>query len=303
MFAAIESGHDEPELPAVLGAIGDAQRHRVAGTGDGDRLPSSSIVPASAGGDPEERQPDVGASRADQTGETQAPPRRGGRTRRPGRRPRGADPRTDSRTAPGCAPLALEQLPHLATDHVAGWRWPASARARGVVEIQRPSRRIVTRSAISKTSSMRWEMKRIATPCWRRACTMRKSRCTSCAESDAVGSSMISTRTSSEMALAISTVCCSARVRPRAGSPTSRLHVEPGEDLARLAFHAPPVDDLAPIAVADEDVLGDRQVGEDHRLLVDGGDAEALGILGRGDADRLAIDAGSRRCPAAGRRS
>jgi hypothetical protein len=51
--------------------------------------------------------------------------------------------------------------------------------------------------------------------------TMRKSRCTSCAEREAVGSSMISTRTSSEIALAISTVCCSARVRPRAGSPTS----------------------------------------------------------------------------------
>ena len=120
---------------------------------------------------------------------------------------------------------------------------------------------------------------------------MRKSRCTSWAESEAVGSSMIRTRTSSEIALAISTVCCSARVSPRAGSPTSSRTSSRAEDLARLAFHAPPVDDLAAIAVADEDVLGDRQVREDHRLLVDGRDAEALRVLGGGDADRRAIDA------------
>ncbi len=80
-------------------------------------------------------------------------------------------------------------------------------------------------------------------------------------------------------------------------------HVEPGEDLARLAFHAPPVDDLAAVTVADEDVLGDRQVREDHRLLVDGGDAEALRILGGGDADRRAVDADLAAVLAAGRRS
>ena len=92
------------------------------------------------------------------------------------------------------------------------------------------------------------------------------------------------------------------------GQPAGRLadvepHVEPGEDLARLALHPAPVDDLAAVAVADEDVLGDREVGEDHRLLVDGGDAEALRVLGGGDADRLRRRCGSRRCPAAGRRS
>jgi hypothetical protein len=42
--------------------------------------------------------------------------------------------------------------------------------------------------------------------------------------------------------------------------------------------------------VADEDVLGDRQVRENHRLLIDRGDAEALRILGGGDADRRAVD-------------
>ena len=80
-------------------------------------------------------------------------------------------------------------------------------------------------------------------------------------------------------------------------------HVEPGEDLARLAFHAAPVDDLAAVAVADEDVLGDGEVREDHRLLVDGGDAEALRVLGGGDADRRAVDADLAAVLPAGRRS
>ena len=44
---------------------------------------------------------------------------------------------------------------------------------------------------------------------------------TSCAESAAVGSSMIRTRTSSESALAISTACCEATVRPLASLRTS----------------------------------------------------------------------------------
>ena len=44
--------------------------------------------------------------------------------------------------------------------------------------------------------------------------------------------------------------------------------------------------------MADEDVLGDRQVGEDHRLLVDGGDAEALRVLrGLAGRDRRPVDA------------
>ena len=44
---------------------------------------------------------------------------------------------------------------------------------------------------------------------------------TSCADSAAVGSSMISTRTSSDSAFAISTACCEATVRPLASVRTS----------------------------------------------------------------------------------
>ena len=74
-----------------------------------------------------------------------------------------------------------------------------------------------------------------------------------------------------------------------------RLHdvhadVEPRQDrLGRLA-HAAPVDDAPAIAVADEDVLRHRQVGEDHGFLVDGRHGVRLGVEGAVDVDRLAVD-------------
>ena len=95
------------------------------------------------------------------------------------------------------------------------------ASRRGREEIHLPSRSTVMRSAMRKTSSRRWPMKRIATPWLRSAVTSLKSWSTSWAESEAVGSSMMSTRTLSEMARAISTACWAASVRPRAGMRTS----------------------------------------------------------------------------------
>ena len=83
---------------------------------------------------------------------------------------------------------------------------------------------------------------------------------------------MISTRTLSEMALAISTACCEARVRPRAGCARP-VDVELGQNRFGLGVHLAPVQYPASILVADEDVLSHVQVGEDHGFLVDGGDA------------------------------
>jgi hypothetical protein len=42
--------------------------------------------------------------------------------------------------------------------------------------------------------------------------------------------------------------------------------------------------------VADEDVFRHVEVGEDHRLLVDGGDAQRLRLLRVADVHRLAVD-------------
>ena len=84
-----------------------------------------------------------------------------------------------------------------------------------------PSRKTVARSHRSKTSSRRWLTNRIETPRSRSCRTIVNSRSTSWADSDAVGSSRISTRASTESDLAISMSCWSAIDRPRTGAPTS----------------------------------------------------------------------------------
>ncbi len=70
------------------------------------------------------------------------------------------------------------------------------------------------------------------------------------------------------------------------------VYAQPLEEGARLAVHAGPVDPPAAAEghPAHEDVLGDRQVGEERRLLVDDGDARVL-RLGRGaEVDLLAAE-------------
>ena len=95
--------------------------------------------------------------------------------------------------------------------------------AAGCEETKRPSLKTVTRSEIVNTSSIRWLMNKMETPFSLSRRVSLKSWSTSCAESEAVGSSIIKTRVSSEIALAISTACCAARVKPRAELRTSSL--------------------------------------------------------------------------------
>ena len=53
-----------------------------------------------------------------------------------------------------------------------------------------------------------------------------------------------------------------------------------GEDRFGLAKHLSPVDDGAAILVADENVLGDVEIGKQQRLLIDCGDAQSLRLGG-----------------------
>ena len=64
-------------------------------------------------------------------------------------------------------------------------------------------------------------MNTTAVPCSRRLSATPNSRATSAADSAAVGSSITTTRASSDKALAISTSCCSAIDRPPAIRPGS----------------------------------------------------------------------------------
>ena len=100
--------------------------------------------------------------------------------------------------------------------------------ARSAVGDRRGGRRgsTVARSHSSKTSSRRWLTNRIATPRSRSRRTIVNSRSTSWADSDAVGSSRIRTRASTDSDLAISISCWSAIDRPRTGAPDVELDVE-----------------------------------------------------------------------------
>ena len=118
-------------------------------------------------------------------------------------------------------------------------------------------------------------MNSTATPRVAERPTWSNRRSTSCADSDAVGSSMISTRASREIALAISTACCAATASVFAGARGSTSMSSERRIAVGLVVHPPPAHDAAAVAVADEDVLGDAEVGEDHRLLVDGDDPAA----------------------------
>ncbi len=235
-------GEDQPEVVAVLGRVGDAVARAPRGTPDRDRLVVDPDLAGVGGSDPEQGQADVGPSRADESGEAERPRRPGPRTRRRrrrlrvrGRGPRAPPARVRSASAMNSCSSGLPTMSRIAVSAVAS---PV-----GRVEIQRPSRRTVTRSAISKTSSIRCEMNRIATPSARSDRMIRKRRSASWAESDAVGSSMIRTRTLSEIALAISRVCCSAGVRPRAGSSTSRRTPSLSKHGLGVTAHPPPVDE------------------------------------------------------------
>ena len=126
-----------------------------------------------------------------------------------------------------------------------------------------------------------------------RADDARRAARPRCPESAAVGSSMIRTRASKDSALAISTICWSAIDRPRAGRSGSSRDAEAVEQALDLvaASRARSIRPSAPQRLAaHEDVLGDREVGEERRLLVDDGDAGVARVGGAVEVDRLAVD-------------
>ena len=171
--------------------------------------------------------------------------------------------------------------------------WSTVVSAIGWVETYSPSRITVTVSQRAKTSSKRCEMKTSARPSSRRLRATWNRRSTSTPLRAAVGSSMMRRLASSEMALAISMICWSAIERPRAGRRGSRSTPSRSKSALRLGVHRGPVDP-APAAqrlTAHEDVLGDREVGEEGRLLVDHRDARGLGLGGRAEVDVLAPEA------------
>ena len=161
----------------------------------------------------------------------------------------------------------------------------------GAVRTRRPSRSTVTRSASSMTSSMRCEVKMIATPAaasWR---TTLNSVSHSDVDSAEVGSSIIRIRASSDSALAISTSCCSPTLqfRRRGFAGRCRCRAVASSPSGRLGDSAPIDDRPGDQRLASEkDVVGRRQFGNEIELLMDDRDARALGVLNAREPDRRA---------------
>ena len=130
------------------------------------------------------------------------------------------------------------------------------------------------------------------TPCDFRSPMTRKSRSTSLSLSEAVGSSMIRMRASAPRARAISTSCCSGIDSER--TSVSGSIVAPIFSSRLLRPRASPAPANAAPAAArlepDRDVLGDRQVRKERRLLVNRGDSQLARTHRIKVADRPALD-------------
>ena len=135
-------------------------------------------------------------------------------------------------------------------------------------------------------------MKSTALPRARSVSTMPNSRSTSCVVSAAVGSSITITRAFVVSAFAISTSCWSAIESPRASRSGSSRTPSWSKTRGRLAPHPPAVDAAEALQRlrADEDVLGDAQVGEERRLLEDDRDPGGLRLLGVVEDRLLAVE-------------
>ena len=109
-------GHDQAELAAVFGAVGDAELHRVARVGDAHRRAVEPDLARVGGRDAEQREADVGAPRADQPGEPKHLP--GPQLERDVLKRTFAAETVDGEPhVSRVAAVAPEELLHLAADH------------------------------------------------------------------------------------------------------------------------------------------------------------------------------------------
>ena len=263
-------------MPSFMPSRGERTVDRLAAEQDGSR---------SRRLDAEQREPDIGAPRADQAGEAE--------------HLAAMQIEADAlEHAPATQALHREEQgpagPMLAAPLVISISRPTMsaiarcgvASARGRVEINRPSRKTVILSAISNTSSMRWLTNRIATPWLFRSRTSRNSSC------DLVRGERRGRLVHDEDANVqrdrlgdFHRLLRGQREAARRAAHVER-DAELGEDRLGLAEHLPPADHGAAILMADENVLGDVQIGKQQRFLIDRRDAHALRLGGARDRDR-----------------
>ena len=147
-----------------------------------------------------------------------------------------------------------------------------------------PSRMMVTASATLRISLSLWLMMMLVTP-WPFRWRIRSSRWPeSSSLSAAVGSSRISSFTSLESALAISTSCCLPTLMCWTGVTGFSLEAHAGQQLCCFQVGLPPVHPaVVGLFVAQVDVLGDGQVRAQRQFLVDDHDAALLAVRDAGE--------------------
>ena len=163
----------------------------------------------------------------------------------------------------------------------------------GAVRTNRPSRMIVTRWQQTKTSSSRCEMNSTAAPL--RAQGLDDVEQPLDLDRGQRGGRLVHDqhpRVERQRLGDLDDLLVGDR-QPAGGAGRVQGDAETGEDRAGVALHRPPVDapPTAERLAADEDVLGDGEVGEQRRLLVDDRDAGGLGRRpGRENSTGAAVD-------------
>ena len=177
----------------------------------------------------------------------------------------------------------------------------SSASATSSVATRRPSRSTVTRSPMRPDLAHAvGDVDDADAPGASPARSGANRRSVSRSVSEAVGSSRISTERSVRNALAISTICCSARVRSwtrwrgRNGKPSRSRISSARRCSARLVEKA-----AARQLGAEEQVLLDGELRHQREFLEHGADAERAGLMHALQIERLAAEAdaaGGRAC-------
>ena len=280
------SSHHQPLLAAILGH--EARRRRSS--------------PRAASGDASGRSPTWHAAGvvADRCRRRPARPRCGRRRRaRRARRSRrratsklmssktpGAGEAVDAQHRRAGGALLVRRAAAMSRPTIARTRSPALSPASGCDSTRRPSRSTVTRWQIANTSSRRCEMKTIAAPSLAQALARRRTgarprppRAPRSARPSRRRARRARAPWRSRRSAARRSRGRARRGRDRSGRRGARTARASGAASSGGRSGGQRPQRLA----ADEDVLGDREVGEQRRLLVDDRDAGGAGVRGAGE--------------------
>ena len=201
--------------------------------------------------------------------------------------------RSTRSTVSPCVLLPRERASASSRPTIARTRSSAVSPASSRDMTSRPSRSTVTRWHSAKTSSSRCEMNSTAAPARaqrlrrrERAAPPRPPRARRSARPSRSPARRARAPWRSRRSAARRSTARARSGRGSSGTPSRRRSLPPRAFIAPRSMRPPAAQRLAP----DEDVLGDRQVGEQHRLLVDDRDARVARVPPGRRARSAAVD-------------